>query len=197
MSSRDHILSKIRRNLPQAVPLPDLNGDWIEYDNPLEQFRTILAGVGGEVIEVNQVSEIASHFADFEGQNQVIVSCIDGLYDGKFDLSSIDDPHELQNVDLAILPGELAVAENAAIWVTDEKVPQRVLYFLTQHLALVLPKSHIVNNMYEAYERIDPAQRAFGTFISGPSKTADIEQSLVKGAHGARTLKVFLVESLP
>lgn len=197
MSSRDHILNKIRRNLPQAVPLPDLNGDWIEYDNPLEQFRTVLDGVGGEVIEVNQVSEIASHFVDFEEQSQVIVSCIDGLYDGKFDLSSIDDPHELQNVDLAILPGEIAVAENAAIWVTDEKVPQRVLYFLTQHLALVLPKSQIVNNLYEAYERIEPAQRAFGTFISGPSKTADIEQSLVKGAHGARTLKVFLVESTP
>jgi L-lactate dehydrogenase complex protein LldG len=47
--------------------------------------------------------------------------------------------------------------------------------------------------MHQAYERLQGREYNFGVFIAGPSKTADIEQSLVLGAHGARTMTVFLV----
>jgi L-lactate dehydrogenase complex protein LldG len=47
--------------------------------------------------------------------------------------------------------------------------------------------------MHQAYEQISSADYGFGVFLAGPSKTADIEQSLVLGAHGARGLVVFLV----
>ncbi|HEX6962163.1 MAG TPA: LUD domain-containing protein, partial [Lacipirellula sp.] len=121
---------------------------------------------------------------------------------GNVDLKAIDDPHDLANVDLAILPGELAVAENAAVWVTGAAVRQRVAYFLSQHVALVVPADCVVNNMHEAYPWLHRAAgdggpfatAKWGTFMSGPSKTADIEQALVIGAHGARSLHVFLVE---
>ncbi len=122
------------------------------------------------------------------------VSCVEGVGESTFDLSRVEDPHELEDVDYAVLPGELAVAENAAIWITDERVRHRVLFFLPQHLALVVPASRLVHNMHEAMTRIDPARRAFGCFLSGPSKTADIEQSLVIGAHGARSMTVYLID---
>jgi L-lactate dehydrogenase complex protein LldG len=96
--------------------------------------------------------------------------------------------------DFVVLAGELAVAENGAVWVSGAGVSHRVLYFLSQHLALVVPASTVVHNMHEAYARLKIGQSPFGTFISGPSKTADIEQALVIGAHGARSLTVFLVE---
>jgi len=71
-----------------------------------------------------------------------------------------------------------------------------VLFFLPQHLSIVLPSSQIVHNMHEAYAKAEPQKHAFSGFISGPSKTADIEQSLVIGAHGARSLTVLAVDEL-
>jgi L-lactate dehydrogenase complex protein LldG len=99
----------------------------------------------------------------------------------------------LEDVDLFIARGEFGVAENAAVWVTDTHTRHRVLYFLTQHLVLVLSADQIVDNMHQAYERLQFTEPRFGLFLSGPSKTADIEQSLVIGAHGARSLTVFLI----
>lgn len=48
--------------------------------------------------------------------------------------------------------------------------------------------------MHQAYDCIGNQEYGFGTFISGPSKTADIEESLVIGTHGARGLMVFIME---
>jgi L-lactate dehydrogenase complex protein LldG len=195
MSAREDILRSIRRYLPQSVALPELDAsDWIVYDDPVRQFAQTLEGVGGECFEVQAVEQIIRLLGDEVGPEKTVVSTVPGLLSGRFDLAGVRDPHDLQNVDLAILPGALAVAENAAIWVTDAGLEHRVLYFLCQHLALVVPRDAVVHHMAQAYERIDAAERPFGCFISGPSKTADIEQSLVKGAHGARTLKVFLVQ---
>jgi L-lactate dehydrogenase complex protein LldG len=63
---------------------------------------------------------------------------------------------------------------------------------LAEHLVIVLAESDIVDNMHAAYERLGArlGEAAYGCFMSGPSKTADIEQALVIGAQGPRSLTV-------
>ncbi|MCB0630744.1 MAG: LUD domain-containing protein, partial [Lewinella sp.] len=92
-----------------------------------------------------------------------------------------------------ILPAQLGVAENAAVWLTEAEMGQRVVPFIAEHLVLVLDRKDVVSDMHQAYKRIEIDEPGFGLFIAGPSKTADIEQSLVIGAQGPRTWLVILV----
>jgi L-lactate dehydrogenase complex protein LldG len=99
----------------------------------------------------------------------------------------------LADVELAVLRAHFAVAENGAVWITDEQMGNRVLPFICQHLAIVINETAIVPTMHDAYPIIGKQQYNFGSFIAGPSKTADIEQSLVLGAHGPRSMAIFVL----
>jgi L-lactate dehydrogenase complex protein LldG len=204
LASRDHILREVRRSLPADAPLPALDHQWTRYDDPHAQFLEVLRGVGGagRVVtgEAQLREEVERVIAAIDAKQ--ICSVIPAAAAGNVDLNTIDDPHALAGVDLAILPGELAVAENAAVWINNRRVRQRVAYFLSQHVVLILPHERIVNNMHEAYAWLQQSadghspfgETIWGTFMSGPSKTADIEQALVIGAHGARSLHVLFTK---
>jgi L-lactate dehydrogenase complex protein LldG len=202
-TAREQILRDIRRTLPADAPLPDPSGPWVRYADPHQQFLDVLTSVGGagRVMESQAALRTALEQLAQTIAARKVCSVFPDVFAGNIDMASIEDPHDLADVDLAILPGELAVAENAAVWVTGDRVRQRVAYFLSQHVALIVPRERIVNNMHEAYAWLQqlagelgpfPEPR-WGTFMSGPSKTADIEQALVIGAHGARSLNVFFI----
>ena len=206
MSSKQDILSSIRRHRLVPVEHPSLDGDWITYAEPRRQFAEALAAVGGRCVAVADVASLNRELDQVAAYTEAarIVSAVPGAGRATVDLNVIDDPHELADIDFAILPGRLAVAENAAVWVDEQELRHRAIYFIAQHVALVVPADRVVSNMHEAYRELTQAsdgngapgpfqEPGFGTFISGPSKTADIEQSLVIGAHGARSLTVFLV----
>lgn len=193
--SREIILRSIRQHLPQSSPLPELAGPWIQYPDPIAQFASVLEMIGGTCIRVSKVGDVSAQLAQipaFASAGKTL-SLIPEIGPTNVAMESIEDPHQLEDIDFAILRGHFGVAENAAVWVTDTGVKHRVIYFLCQHLALVVPADQIVNNLGEAYERIEFRAPHFGAFIAGPSKTADIEQSLVIGAHGPRSMTVFLV----
>jgi L-lactate dehydrogenase complex protein LldG len=195
MTSKDEILKAIRSQHPPAAALPTLDGDWIRYDDPFAQFQRVVESVGGRCFRVSNAAEIAAKLAEipeFASAGRV-VSHVPGIT-ATASLDDVDDPHQLEAIDWAVMPGQFGVAENGAIWVTDKDLKHRAIYFIVQHLALVIHSRDIVNNMPEAYERVTVGESSLGVFISGPSKTADIEQSLVIGAHGPRSLTVFCVD---
>ncbi len=194
--SRAAILETIRSIQLTPTELPSLDQNWIRYEDPITQYATVLAGVGGQCVRVAKLADVNAHLQTLPQFADAKVRCslVDGCGLPTLDAQAVTDPHDLERVDYAVLPGQLAVAENGAVWVTDEHLRFRVLYFLCQHLALIVSTRDLVHNMHEAYARISVGQRQFGAFISGPSKTADIEQSLVIGAHGPRSHFVFLVD---
>ena len=194
-STRDKLLLNLRRQLVPQVPLPEIiEGPWITFDEPVEKLTEVLQFVGGTCTRVQNVDEIRSTLSLFPQWNaaQRIYSRVEGV-PGNVDLDQIDDPHQLADLDFVIYPGQFAVAENGAVWLTDEELKHRVVFFLTQYLVLVLSEKNVVHNMHQAYARAVAPQPGFGLFLSGPSKTADIEQSLVIGAHGCRQLQLFLL----
>ena len=101
--------------------------------------------------------------------------------------------NDLNGTDVGIIRGEFGVAENACIWI-PQTMKEKAVMFISEQLVILLPKRQIVNNMHEAYQRIAFNDYGYGTFISGPSKTADIAQVLVMGAQAARSATVLLLD---
>jgi len=191
MSSKQAILEAIGRNKPTPTVLPDLLSFPSDEDLVAKYTQSITLN-GGTAIEVGSLEDVQAYIEENFLEGLQIVSLVTGI-PGNLEISSITDPHDLETVELAVVEGEVGSVENAAIWVSEKHLPHRVLPFIAQHLIIILEKNNLVANMHEAYQKIDIRESGYGVFIAGPSKTADIEQSLVIGAHGARSLTVFLL----
>jgi len=195
MGSRENILRQVLKNQPADRPLPDIEiavttsqDEWIPIlKEKLESLHVTIY----EVADYEAVKEILKQTVV---PNERTVTTIEALSDVSNYIEEVkEDAHSLQDVDLAIIPAHFGVAENGAMWVTDNLIQYRVLPFITQQLAIVVRRDSIVLNMHQAYSKIAGTNYDFGVFIAGPSKTADIEQSLVIGAHGPKGLTLFLI----
>jgi L-lactate dehydrogenase complex protein LldG len=195
MSSKESILQKIKQNQPKELnELPNLEPLKESNLDILEQYKTVLKSIGGDFAEVSNYAAIVDFVKEnFDTSKRILTTLPELSEVANLDWTN-DDPHSLQDAELILIKAHFGVAENSALWVTDEIMGQRVSAFIPQYLAIVVNKKDIVAKMHQAYDRIGNQEYGFGTFIAGPSKTADIEQSLVLGAHGARGLTVFLME---
>lgn len=195
MNSRDCILSRLRMDQETSLELPVL-----EFPGPCsemaKQFTESVKSVGGECFHIQNIDELKtalSHLEVYKNARKVLsrVSTIPGNIKSE----EVRDPHQLGDLDVVVLPGVFGVAENAAVWLDSNCLGRhRAVFVLAQHLVLMLNSDQIVPTMHDAYERMHLNDYDFGVFVSGPSKTADIEQCLVIGAHGARTCTVFLLD---
>lgn len=193
MSSRESILAAVARNQPPKTELPEITQFDKSTTGSPDGFTAVLTGIGGKVYNIKDLSEVDAIITAIMGTPGRVINLVDGLK-----LSHAEEiirdvaVHDLHSVDLAVIKADLGVAENGAVWVTEDSVQQRALPFICQHLAVVIDIGTIVPTMHEAYKLISGTTYGFGTFIAGPSKTADIEQSLVIGAHGPRSMTVFV-----
>ncbi len=192
MSSREDILKSIREHTQTRYEMPDLDShELMTYPDKSEQFGIMLKQVGGEAVVLEEGADINKVIRDLYPDTQRIASDLPEIKIATFNPDDVAAAADLNGTDVAVIRGCLGVAENGAVWI-EQNVKYRSLYFISENLVILLDKDKLVNNMAEAYRIVSTGKYGFGTFISGPSKTADIEQALVFGAHGARGVTVIL-----
>lgn len=191
MSSKNDILGNIRQHITDRYEMPDIDIEGIQYPDKIAQFIEISKAVGGDAIILNDDEDINKVIRSLYADAKVIASNLPDITIATINPDNAAGPHELNGIDLAIIEGEVGVAENGCVWI-PQNVKEKVIYFISEYLVIVIDKKDVVNNMHEAYDKLTFNDYGFGVFISGPSKTADIEQSLVVGAHGAKGVTVIL-----
>lgn len=193
MSAREQILSAVRSARPALRPLPHIGLNAItHYPDPLAVFSKTLEGIGGKLVVDNAMEELQKRVQEAREKGLRVWGMDTGFGEEK-EISNASTAAELESIEISCIRASIGVAENGAVWIPESVLPNRLLPFICQHLCIILSKAAIVSTMHQAYQVVDSFGEGFGLFLAGPSKTADIEQSLVIGAHGARSLTVYLI----
>ena len=195
MSNKEDILKRYRANVREKFDMPDLSDiKAITYPEPLVQFVKMSEMVGGQVIEVDPGRDVNVLIRELFPDAKEIASNLPEITIATRNPDDVGRARDLNGTDVGIIRGECGVAENACIWI-PQTMKEKAVMFISENLVILLPKSQIVNNMHEAYRRIqfNDTYDGYGTFISGPSKTADIAQVLVMGAQAARSATILLM----
>jgi L-lactate dehydrogenase complex protein LldG len=194
MSSKEDILKKYRANIHEQYDMPDLSDiKAVTYPDPLLQFMNMTKNVGGNAIEVEKGRDVNTIISELYPDAKEIASNLPEINIATRNPDEMGSALDLNGTDVGIIRGMFGVAENACVWI-PQQMKEKAVCFISEHLVILLSKSQIVNNMHEAYRRIEFNDYGYGTFISGPSKTADIAQVLVMGAQAARSATVLLLD---
>lgn len=195
MSAKDTILAALRKSprpvgkfTRPALPEAHFTGD------PFDTFAESLKAAGGKAVRVASEafmqSVIDEHYPEL-GEQGVYSVCPDILASNR-DWSPDTPATELESPYLSVLRGTLGVMENGAVWVDKATLDIPAMAFWCEHLVLVIEADTLHPRMTEAYRALHSAGQHNGYFIAGPSKTADIAQTLVIGAQGARSCLVLV-----
>lgn len=193
MNAREQILKSIAQNQPSIEMLPEVDiTTVIQYSDVCLQFKTVLESIGAQVIMIDNYQLLQTRLVNDKQNESFVINTVEEL--GDIDVpAAYSSAIRLEKLDRAYFKSSVAVAENGAVWLSEHQLLNRLLPFICQHLVLIVERKSIVATMHHAYEKINVADQGYGVFIAGPSKTADIEQSLVIGAHGARSATIYVV----
>ena len=190
MSARENILNRLRAANVVEVEKPELHKiEHIRFKDKVAHFIEVVNSVGGEVVEMGD--SLAKTLVDCGIDCSNIVSRLEELPNA-VNPDTVADVHELGGEYTAVVRGRIGVAENGAVWIPILG-KRKAHVFACNHLVVVMNREYIVDTMHDAIIQLSLDNLAYGVFVSGPSKTADIEQALVIGAHGAMQTTIILL----
>ncbi len=189
---KEILLEKLRHNTRVQYDMPNMQIEGTTYENTYQTFLDICDTVGARVVENVHYEDIDRIIGELYPTAKKVSSHLPYV-SSTTDPDTVADAKELNGTDVGVVEGEIGVAENGCIWV-PQTMKERAIMFISENLVIVLRKDNIVNNMHEAFSRIRMTDYGYGCFISGPSKTADIEQALVMGAQAACDVTVAIIE---
>jgi L-lactate dehydrogenase complex protein LldG len=194
MNARDNILASIAAGKPAPSPLPDMPlAAESDKDFLAAAFIRILGSIGATAITTTGLTPIKEDLEQARLSGGYIVNTIPAIGTVNAEVHAGSNAHFLERVEKAYIRGAIGVAENGAVWLSEGDMVNRLLPFICQHLVIVVDRQELVADMHQAYRALSTTHYGYGVFVAGPSRTADIEQSLVTGAHGARSVLVCLV----
>ena len=210
MTSKDNILGKLRRNTRETYDMPDLSFKKLTFADPVAEYiKQTTTTAGAKLIEAKEGDDLSELIRQAYPDAKVVSTNVSGItaeglskaYGRSVELRSpdtVETAQQLDGTDVGVLQGGVACAENACVWI-PQTMKERAVCFISEYLVILVSRSNIVSNMHQAYKWLEDIQGSaqgdvpYGTFISGPSKTADIEQSLVYGAQAACGVTVILM----
>ncbi|WP_423129121.1 LutC/YkgG family protein [Gaoshiqia sp. Z1-71] len=207
MSSRENILNRLKkaadRRKADQPPKPDFESPvYLDTDKSLaDWFQENLELVGGKVIRPKNLSEAVLQVEALAKQeSRDAVFCLDPTLkqalDGK--LAYQDAAEEFENVQVGITPCEFLVAHLGSVLVSSAGYSGRRLHVFPETHIVIAHQKQLVRYLDNALEQLQEKYRndlpSMITNITGPSRTADIEKTLVMGMHGPRNLFVLLCD---
>ena len=209
-TSKEKILKKIRKALIQrsTQDIGDVDKDseiFVTSEEPLEiQFAQNFSAINGKFVFCDNETEFIESFdflaKDNEWEN---VFCLEPaikeiLVKGNIKFS--DREEDLLKTDIGITLCECLIARTGSVMVSSKQASGRRVPIYSNFHIVVAYTSQIVNNIKDGLrfikEKYNNQLPSMISTITGPSRTADIEKTLVQGAHGPREMFVFLIDDL-
>jgi len=206
-SARNNILARLKaaqdkRGEIEAI-VPDFTSPIYHAlsSSPVNDFKTNLEMIGGQVILCASKNEIAFQTKSIcREKNQESIYCTDPLLSNLLNDSATicSEESEFANLNIGVTRCEFLVAHLGSVLISSAQISGRRLNVFPETHIVVADLTQITNYLDEALEKLQKKYKnelpSLISTITGPSRTADIEKTLVMGMHGPKSLIVLISE---
>lgn len=177
----------------------------------IDLFTSRLSAVGGQVSQVADSAAVAERIAAIARESDTNTVWISAdIHDRTSALTSAltaqglqakvpTDPVDARDQALGLAIAEATIAETGTSIMSEPRVESRAVTLTTETLVIVCPRAALLPSLDEAagvLRGISANGASYATFITGPSRTADIERQLTVGVQGPGVFHVILVDEL-
>ncbi len=179
------------RFLEECIQLFRARSEDLHTEFRLLDGKTSLEGALRELADAAGWKSVATHRGELTDRAALVARALD------LPVHLTDDGTifaRLESCDAGLTECDALVAQTGSVLLTSRSAGGRALSVLPPHHVVLARREQLVGDLYEAYElvkrRYTPGYPSMIAMVTGPSRTGDIERTLVLGAHGPKRLTV-------